>query len=711
MTAESTKSAEPAERPGGWRLATSRSLYLRGAKEQSIEWYPWGPEPFEIARRTHRPVLLDVGASWCHWCHVMDEGTYSDAEVSRLIGQHFVAVKVDRDEHPEVDRRFQRQVNAISGEGGWPLTAFLTPSGEAFFGGTYFPAQEGLGRPAFRRVLKEIARLWREEPAKVAENTRTLLTALAHEEHGTGRAEPPSTATLLAEVRRSVDASFDPIHGGFGFAPKFPHPTAIAFLLGDSRASGGSGSAERALVALRKMADGGVYDQLGGGFHRYAVDEGWHIPHFEKMGAGNAALLSAYADGYRFSGDERLLEVVRGTADWIRSTLEDPEGGFGASQDADNAPGDDGGYYTWTRAELKAVLEPEELRLVSRFFGVGSEGRMPHDPDRNVLFRLMSVKEAADGGPFAGDSAGDALRRAVEKLREARARRPTPAVDRAVYANLNGAFIRALIQASEALGDPSLLASARKAGDRLLQRAYRPDRGVAHRLESADADAWGRLEDQVELAWGLVELAGAIQEPRYAETAAGLYELIFREFGSDSAPLRDLAPNLYEGPELASLREPSYPVEDQPNLSPNSGAVLGLLRLHALTNAERWRHQAKALLGRMLPRMERAGLFASGAALAAGLLETPPVRVVIEGEGAEAEALERAARLAWHPNRWVFRGVPPPPFSLPEELEAAAGRPARDPARALVCWGTQCAPPVTDPAKVSELLRTGPTPS
>ena len=705
MSAESTS---PAERSGGWRLAGSPSAYLRSAHEQPIEWYPWGEEAFEAARRTNRPILLDIGAVWCHWCHVMDEGTYSDPEVARLIAQHFVAVKVDRDETPEVDRRYQREVNALSGEGGWPLTAFLTPKGEVFFGGTYFPPQEGLGRPGFRHVLKELARLWREEPEKIAENTRAVGTALAHEGHGTGRPEALSRSTFLAAVREALASSFDPVNGGFGVAPKFPHPTAVEYLLWATHASGDEAPARQALETLRKMADGGLFDQLAGGFHRYSVDEGWHVPHFEKMGADNSALLSAFVAGFRYGQEPRLLEVVGDTVGWIRTTLEDPQGGFGASQDADNAPGDDGGYYTWTRTEMRSALDAAEFRLATRYFGVGSEGRMPHDPDRNVLFRLMSLGEAAEGTGLDEPAAERALGRAVEKLRAARARRPPPTVDHALYANLNGGFVKALVGASEVLGDPAIMGAARAAADRFLERAFRPDRGVAHRLDPDGPRGWGHLEDHAEFAWGLVELAGATVDRKYLDAASTLYELTLREFHAEGMPLRDLAPSLYDGPSLGSLDQPAYPVEDQPNLSANAAVLLGLLRLNSLTSEERWRTEAEQLLTRVLPRLERAGLFGAGAAVAAGLLETTSARVVVEGSDAGAASLLRTAYSAWHPNRWVFRGTPPSPFSVPEELAQASAAPAGA-SRALVCWGNRCAPPVNDPAELRKLLMRGST--
>ncbi|HKN07239.1 MAG TPA: thioredoxin domain-containing protein [Thermoplasmata archaeon] len=689
-------------RTGGWRLADRSSSYLRSAAEQPIEWYPWGPEPFELAKRTGRPILLDIGASWCHWCHVMDEGTYSDPEVARLLLQHFVAVKVDRDEHPEIDRRYQRQVGALTGEGGWPLTGFLTSEGEVFLGGTYFPPADGHGRPGFRRVLKEVSRLYREEPERIRENAQAIQGALKRMRESRSPADRPLD-TFVENVRGEVHSSFDPVNGGFGMAPKFPHPTAVTFLLWDGFSNGTVSSSERAHETLLRMADGGLFDQVGGGFHRYSVDEGWHIPHFEKMGVDNAALLSAYTEGAARFQDPRLEEVVRSTIGWAREVLADPRGGFGASQDADNAPGDDGGYFTWSRTELKEALDPDELRLVVRFFGVGTDGRMPHDPDRNVLFRLVPLAEAAEG-IYSPAAAGSALARAVAKLRAVRANRPTPTVDRAVYADINGRFIAAFARSGAFLGDSSVVADARNAADRLLQEAFRPGQGMAHRIDSDGAHGFGLLEDQVAFASGLLELSGVVAEPRYLETAVRLLELVDREFRGEDGLLRDLAPGLYDAPVVGGVTEPSYPLEDSPHVSANASAVLAFLRTASLTHDDRWSDKARALLQSIARRVGGAGLFAAGSALAAGLLATSPATVVIEGTGERAETLLRAARRAWHPNVWVFRGHPPPPFSLPGEIE---GQGEAKEARALVCFGNACAPPVTDPAELAPVLASG----
>ena len=691
--------SEAAGRTGGWRLSSSTSTYLRSAAEQPIEWHPWGPEPFELAQRTGRPILLDIGASWCHWCHVMDEGTYSDGEVARLLLQHFVAVKVDRDENPEVDRRYQRQVGALTGEGGWPLTGFLTPDGEVFLGGTYFPPTDGMGRPGFRRVLKEVARLWADEPERIRENAQAIRDSLARVRGHRSESGQPLTE-FIGSVRAGVHSSYDPVHGGFGMAPKFPHPTAVSLLLWDAYANGATQSADRAKETLLRMADGGVYDQVGGGFHRYSVEEGWHIPHFEKMGVDNAALLTSYVEGAQRFDDERLEEIVRGTLGWVREVLEDPAGGFGSTQDADNAPGDDGNYFTWTRGEFKEVLAGDDLRFATRFFGLGTDGRMHHDPDRNVLFRMVSGEEAAAGLSLAGGPAA-ALPRVVAQLRAARAKRPTPTVDRALYADINGRFIGAFARAGAFLADSAVVADARKAADRFLREAYRPGEGIAHRIDPSGAKGFGLLEDQVSFAYGLVELAGATAEPKYVPPAVDLLETVDREFRGEDGLLRDIAPRLYDGTALAALKEASYPLEDSPHLSANASAVTTFLRLASLIKDDRWVEKANALLLPITARIGGAGLFASGSALAAGISLTGPATVVVEGTGPAADALWRAARRSWHPNLWVFRGTPPPPFTLPEELTAMN---ASSGARALVCFGSSCAPPVTEPSGLAPLL-------
>lgn len=697
---------------GAWRLAASTSAYLREASGQAIEWHPWGPEPFELAKRWKRPVLLDIGAAWCHWCHVMDEGTYSDPEVARLVNTNFVAVKVDRDENPEVDRRYQKQVGALTGEGGWPLTAFLSPDGETFLGGTYFPVQDMAGRPGFRRVLGEVARLWKDEPTTLRSNTQALHEALARmAEHDT--ATKVEVAPFLELTDKALQSSFDPSNGGWGHAPKFPHPTAIAYLLFRAWQSQNTETLRCAQLALGKMAEGGIYDHLGGGFHRYSVDEGWHIPHFEKMSVDNAHLLSAYVDAATATGDARFPEVVRGIVGYALTTLSPhPDGGLAASQDADNAPGDDGSYYTWSRAQLKSILTPDEVKAATWRFGLGAQGRMHHDPDQNVLYLLLTPAEVAKELKVDVGEAEKLIGSASSKMLAARAGRPRPFVDPARYASLNGPWVGGLALASRLLNDPRPLASARQAADLFLSRAYDAERGVAHRLGEKEGEGWGLLEDQAEFARGLLDLAEVTREGKYLSTASHLLDIALKEYSvaQEGGLLRDMAPRLYDGHALGPLATPSFPLEDTPHISPNSTVVLALLRLATLTGDPKHEARAQPLLSAILSRTHHAGIFAAGAALGAGLLQVPPCRVVVEGTGPAADALYRTAVTTYHPRKVVFRGAPEPPFTLPDEAQASLGG-ARSAPRAIVCRGLSCLAPITEPAELASVLTGGAEPA
>src|SRR5580692_7055624 len=366
-------------------LARASSAYLRSAMHQPIQWHEWGPEAFAAAERDNKPMLLDIGAVWCHWCHVMDRESYDDPEIAAIVNEHFIAMKVDRDERPDIDSRYQAAVQAVSGQGGWPLTAFLTPDGKPFYGGTYFPPNDGYGRPSFRRVLLSIANAYKEKHGDVVEQASMVESSIAQSESFAGRSGRIS-ASVIAAIQESALKMFDAQNGGFGSAPKFPHPSALDLLIeryarggslreaneGSSLKSDGQAPAVSAkqddlllrsliVVTLEHMANGGVYDQLAGGFHRYSVDEHWIVPHFEKMSYDNSELLKNYVHAYQVTGSEFFAAVARDIIRWMDEWLSDRErGGFYASQDADYSMDDDGDYFTWTRAEMQAVLTEEE---------------------------------------------------------------------------------------------------------------------------------------------------------------------------------------------------------------------------------------------------------------------------------------------------------------------------------------------------------------
>src|SRR5580658_332442 len=388
-------------------LARASSAYLRSAMHQPIQWHEWGEEAFASAQRANKPMLLDIGAVWCHWCHVMDRESYDDAEVAAIVNEHFIAVKVDRDERPDIDSRYQAAVSAVSGQGGWPLTAFLTPDGKPFYGGTYFPPNDGYGRPSFKRVLTSIANAYKEKHGDVVEQAKMLESAIAQAESFAGRSGRVSWS-IIAAIQKSAFGMFDPQHGGFGQAPKFPHPSVLDLLIERYARTAAGASLRRTaeggrphmnladdgeqlhnvvVTTLEHMANGGVYDQLAGGFHRYSVDERWVVPHFEKMCYDNSELLKNYVHAYQATGSEFFAGVARDIIRWMDEWLSDRErGGFYASQDADISMDDDGDYFTWTLDETRAVLTEEEAQVAALHYDINEIGEMHHNPAKNVLY-------------------------------------------------------------------------------------------------------------------------------------------------------------------------------------------------------------------------------------------------------------------------------------------------------------------------------------
>src|SRR5438046_1263871 len=374
-------------------LSKASSAYLRSAMHQPIYGHEWGEEAVATAKRENKPILLDIGAVWCHWCHVMDRESYDDPEIAQLVNERFVAVKVDRDERPDIDSRYQVAVSSISGQGGWPLTAFLTPDGKPFYGGTYFPPSDQYGRPSFKRVLLAISDAYHEKNGEVVEQAKMVESALSQSESFAGRGGEFSPGVVDAIVK-SVLGMFDSVNGGFGNAPKFPHPAALDLLIDQYARSGDENLRNVFVTTLEKMARGGVYDQLAGGFHRYSVDERWVVPHFEKMCYDNSELLKNYVHAFQATGSEFFANVARDIIRWMDEWLSDHEnGGFFASQDADYSLDDDGDYFTWSLDELRAALPHEEARIMELYYDVEAHGEMHHNPAKNVLW---IARDAAD---------------------------------------------------------------------------------------------------------------------------------------------------------------------------------------------------------------------------------------------------------------------------------------------------------------------------
>src|SRR2546425_5484503 len=432
-------------------LSKASSAYLRSAMHQPIQWHEWGEEAFAAARQENKPILLDIGAVWCHWCHVMDRESYDDPEVAQIVNERFIAVKVDRDERPDIDSRYQVAVSSISGQGGWPLTAFLTPDGKPFYGGTYFPPNEQYGRPSFKRVLLAISDAYHEKNGEVAEQAKMVESAISQAESFSGKSAEFSPSVIDAIVQSAV-RMFDPSHGGFGSAPKFPHPAALDLVIDQYARSGDEQLRNVLVTTLEKMARGGVYDQLAGGFHRYSVDERWVVPHFEQMCYDNSELLKNYVHAYQATGSEFFAAIARDIIRWMDDWLSDRQhGGFYASQDADYSMDDDGDYFTWTLQEARSVLMEEEAIVACLHYEINEIGEMHHNPAKNVLYVRASVEEIGKRLSLPLESVQAVLQSAKEKMYAARLKRPTPYVDKTVYVGWNSLCVSAFLEAAKAL--------------------------------------------------------------------------------------------------------------------------------------------------------------------------------------------------------------------------------------------------------------------
>jgi uncharacterized protein YyaL (SSP411 family) len=489
-------------------LQGAASAYLRSAMRQPVEWMEWGELAFERAATEDKPILLDIGAVWCHWCHVMDRESYEDAATAQIINQHFVAVKVDRDERPDVDARYQSAVAAISGQGGWPLTVFLTPEGKSYFGGTYFPPQDGYGRPSFQRVLLTMAEVFASRRAEVDESAASVMNAIEHNESFSGRASNPGQ-DLVEKMAVAALKNADLRHGGFGSQPKFPHSSALDLLMDlASRATSvpvklagvGEGTATLDEVAklvaqltLEKMARGGICDQLAGGFHRYSVDEHWGVPHFEKMAYDNSELLKNYVHAFQTFGDAESARVAREIVRWMDEWLSDRErGGFYASQDADISLDDDGDYFTWTLEEAAEVLTAKELEVAAAYYGIGVIGEMQHNAAKNVVHVKSGVDAVACSAGASVDETRRLLDTAKRKLYAARLKRPTPYIDKTIYVAWNAMCISAYLLAGRVLDESEAQVFALKSLDRVLAAAWSKEGGLAHVVAYGEAgDAGG----------------------------------------------------------------------------------------------------------------------------------------------------------------------------------------------------------------------------
>ncbi|MFQ5927417.1 MAG: thioredoxin domain-containing protein, partial [Terriglobia bacterium] len=515
------------------RLANEASPYLQSAANQPVDWYPFGPEAFRRAQELDRPILLDIGAVWCHWCHVMDRESYENPAIAELINELFVAVKVDRDARPDIDVRYQRAVQALTNQGGWPLTAFLTPAGKVFFGGTYFPPEERQGRPGLKKILPAVANAYQTQKDRILAGADQVLQQL--QAYETGLAQPGElNAALLERFVTAVRQEFDPAHGGSKGAPKFPHGGVIELALDRYQASQDRKLLEVARKTLDAMARGGIRDHILGGFHRYATDEFWHIPHFEKMAYVQAELLQAYARGYQVTRDPLYREAAEEIIGYLTRTLSDQaEGGFYATQDADLSLDDDGTYYTWTLEEVERLLTPEEARVMTTRFGIkyAPARHVPSTPNRNVLYLARSVEEIAQELRLPVERVRPLLASGKAKLRTSRLGQKAPFVDKNKFTDWNALLLSAYRHAHDAFGDERVKQFALKTTDFLLARSYRRGGGMYHTVFAGQSLTPGLLADQVYMAQALLDMYELSGRARYLAVARDLMDYTVKNFG------------------------------------------------------------------------------------------------------------------------------------------------------------------------------------
>ncbi|MGA4645089.1 thioredoxin domain-containing protein [Limisphaera sp. 4302-co] len=685
------------------RLAGALSPYLLQHAHNPVDWYPWCGEAFARARAEDKPVFLSIGYATCHWCHVMERESFEDPRVAEFLNAHFVSIKVDREERPDLDRYYMAFVQATAGEGGWPLSVFLTPEGEPFFGGTYFPPEPRHGRPSFMMVLRRVAELWRQRRGEIcraaADLRRQLVAALDLE---SGPAGLPGPALLRRAAERILEHS-DPVHGGFGGAPKFPQPVVGLFLLAVASRVELPGAVEQVLLTCDRMAAGGIHDQLGGGFARYSVDERWLVPHFEKMLYDQAQLAHLYLEAYLTGGQPRHAAVVRDILEYVLRDLRLPEGGFASGEDADSE-GQEGRFYCWTDSELREVLTPEEYAVAARYFGVTREGNFV-DHSHPDPVRGLNVLSVADPEVLNDANARVRLATAVQKMREARARRPRPARDDKVLASWNGLMLGALARAGAVLGEPRYVEAARQNLAFLQSHLWEAGSAGQEGHGGGGGRLWhewraGRtmrvrfLEDYAFLLDGLLWLYEATLAPEVLAFARELAGGLLRDFYDKEGGGFWMTPS-DGGESWVRLKRDSDGAEP----GGNSLAVQGMLRLAAVTGRAEYEEAALRTIRAFAGEWSRVPTAYCAMLRAAGFAVWPVTRVWIRGSHASSEvrALLGASHAVYDPFRVILGSEGP--VSVP----AGAGV-GGEGACAVVCRRETCLPPVKDPEGLRRLL-------
>ncbi len=704
------------------RLARERSPYLLQHAQNPVDWFPWGEEAFAKAASENKPIFLSIGYSTCHWCHVMEHESFEQEPIAAVLNEHFVSIKVDREERPDVDRVYMTFVQATTGSGGWPMSVWLTPDLKPFYGGTYFPPASKWGRPGFVDILEEIARVWKADRAKVVESAEALTARLHALEQAAAPVWTVPTAEALDRTVKQFKDAFDARYGGFGDAPKFPRPSELLFLLREHARTGEAQPREMVLRTLRAMALGGMRDHIGGGFHRYSVDAQWRVPHFEKMLYDQAQLVVAFIEAAQASGDPFYAEVAEDTLLYVMREMTDPGGGFYSAEDADSvppetpaAPKKEGAFYLWRDAEIDALAGSDAF-IVKRRFGIEPDGNAPHDPQqeftgKNLLYVARSIDDIARETGSANDRVIDALNRARLKMFEARLERPRPHRDDKILTAWNGLMIGAFARMARFLrgfgdhgqtaGEP-YRAAARRAAVFIRERMWSAGTGVLlRRYREGVAEIDGYAEDYSYLIAGLLELFQADPEPMWLEWAIALQRAQDERFWDETSG----------GGFSTTGRDPSVLLrmkEDYDGAEPtaSSVSVLNLLALSHLVNDAAWEDRIERtlrLFGTRLEQMGR-GVPMMAAALSTRIAGLQQIVIVI---GGGPDEIDRTLAASYLPFTIQLRVTTDTRRALAGSLPfIGAMQPVNGATAAYVCRDFTCREPVTSVDALRQALET-----
>jgi uncharacterized protein len=667
-------------------LIREKSPYLLQHAHNPVDWQPWGEEAFRQARDEDKPIFLSIGYSTCHWCHVMERESFESQEIAELLNRWFVPIKVDREERPDVDRIYMTFVQAATGSGGWPMSVFLTPDLSPFFGGTYFP------RSGFHEVLERVAEAWRRDREGILASSRHVMQQLADAAEAASGAAAPDIAALDAGFH-AFRREFDPRHGGFGGAPKFPRPAVYSFLLRYWERTGNAEAREMALATLNAMACGGIHDHLGGGFHRYAVDERWHVPHFEKMLYDQAQLAVAYLEGYQVSGDGHHAAVARDILDYVLRDMTDAEGGFYSAEDADSE-GREGAFYLWSREEIERALGPPDAERFCRHYGVEQAGNVRDDPH----------------GEFAGlnilyeTGAGAGLEALRNKLLEVRSRRVRPHRDDKILTAWNGLMLSAFAKGAQVLEDGRYLEAARRAAEFLLSRLYnREEATLLRRYRDGEAAITGFLDDYAFFVQGLLDLYETAFDTGFLDVAVKLTETQLARF--EDRERGGFYTTLAGDTSLALRMKDDY---DGAEPSGNSIAILNLLRLAGITGRSSYRETAERALRAFSAFLAAAPSAAPRMLASLASSVARPRQIVLAGakDAEDTRLLLRVLRRRFSPNQVVLLvdSEAARRFLSAYSPAIAAMQPVNGAATAYVCEGYTCRLRASDPQELIRLL-------